>query len=224
MAVSGRRPMIAALLAGVVPFALQSALAADTALDRYLAGLVTLRAQFEQRVQDAQGRQVEQGSGTLLVQRPGRFRWEYTPRGDGGDGGGQLLLADAQNLWFYDRELQQVTVKPVASALSATPVTLLSGSSADLQASFELTAQPGAEGLDWVRVVPKRTDADFASAELGFAGGALRRMKIHDRLGQLVTLDFARAERNARLAATDLQFTPPKGADVIGTPVTEGTR
>ncbi|MFT3905689.1 MAG: outer membrane lipoprotein chaperone LolA [Steroidobacteraceae bacterium] len=198
--------------------AVPAAFAADNALDRYLDGLKTLRSQFEQRVVDAQGKDVEQGSGTLLVQRPGRFRWEYTPQG----GGTQLLIADARNLWFYDKDLDQVTVKPVASALSATPVTLLSGTPEELKSAFDVSAQPAAEGLNWVRVVPHQAQADFSSAELGFAGNELKRMRIQDRLGQVVTLSFSRSERNARLSATDLQFVPPKGADVIGTPVAGG--
>ena len=209
---------LAALLAAALMSGVPIAGAADNALDAYLTGLKTLRSQFEQQVVDAQGKDVEQGSGTLLVQRPGRFRWEYTPQG----GGTQLLVADARNLWFYDKDLDQVTVKPVASALSATPVTLLSGTPEALQEAFDVSAQPATEGLNWVRVVPRQAQADFSSAELGFAGNELKRMRIHDRLGQVVTLSFSRSERNARLPAADLQFAPPKGADVIGTPVAGG--
>ena len=40
---------------------------------------------------------------------------------------GQLMVCDGKNLWFLDRDLQQVTVKPVDAALSATPAMLLSG-------------------------------------------------------------------------------------------------
>jgi outer membrane lipoprotein-sorting protein len=44
-------------------------------------------------------------------------------------------------------------------------------------------------------------------------------MVVADRLGQTVTLDFEHAERNARVTAQEMQFQPPAGADVIGTPV-----
>jgi len=43
-------------------------------------------------------------------------------------------------------------------------------------------------------------------------------MVVNDRLGQTVQLDFARSERNARVDPKDLQFKPPDGVDVIGTP------
>jgi outer membrane lipoprotein carrier protein len=211
--------------------------AADTALDRYLNGMNSLRTAFTQSVTDARGTQTESGAGTLLVVRPGRFRWDYTPRADAAaastaaastapvppavaDGGerGQLLVADGKNLWFYDRELAQVSVKPVAAALSATPVMLLSGSSAQLHESFDIAAAGSHDRLDWVSVKPRSTEADFSHAELGFARDRLTRMVINDRLGQTVQLDFSRSERNARIEAAELQFKAPAGVDVIGTP------
>ncbi len=228
------------LLAGGAVLAAQAA-SGTTALDRYLDGLKSLRTAFTQTVTDAHGTETEAGSGTLVVQRPGRFRWDYQPRADatpvaatpgssaGGSapappatasGGerGQLLVADDKNLWFYDRELAQVSVKPVAAALSATPVMLLSGSAAQLHDSFDISPAGSHDGLDWVSVKPYSAEADFSHAELGFAGDLLRRMVVQDRLGQTVQLDFQRSERNARVEPSELQFAPPAGVDVIGTP------
>jgi outer membrane lipoprotein carrier protein len=218
---------------------------ADSALDRYLNGMTSLRTAFTQTVTDARGTQSESGAGTLLVVRPGRFRWDYAPRADApaataaraasaapttpaappappvaADGGarGQLLVADGKNLWFYDRELAQVSVKPAAAALSATPVMLLSGSSAQLHESFDIAAAGSHDGLDWVSVKPRSTEADFSHAELGFAHDRLQRMVVSDRLGQTVALEFSHSDRNVRFEASELQFKPPAGVDVIGTP------
>jgi outer membrane lipoprotein carrier protein len=185
-----------------------------TALDRYLDGLVTLRTRFSQLVVDAAGKPLETGEGTLLVRRPGRFRWEYTPN----DAGPQLLVADGTNLWFYDRELQQATVKPAAAALTATPVMLLSGTAAELRAAFTVVGIGEHDALDWVQVTPRSASAEFASAELGFRGGRLARLVIHDRLNQTDTLTFTDVARGARITDAELRFTPPAGVDVIGTP------
>jgi outer membrane lipoprotein carrier protein len=192
-----------------------------TALDRYLAGLDSLSAAFTQTVTDKNGAQLDAGSGRLLVQRPGRFRWDYQPK-DAGSGNagerGQILVADGKNLWFYDRELAQVTVKPVEAALSSTPIVLLSGSAAQLHDSFEINGTGTHDGLDWVEVKPRSAEADFSRAALGFAGGRLARMIVDDRLGQTVQLVFSHSERNARIDADALRFQPPAGVDVIGTP------
>jgi outer membrane lipoprotein carrier protein len=190
-----------------------------TELDRYLQGLSSLRTDFRQTVSDAHGTTVEAGAGELIVQRPGRFRWDYQPKGSADPkASGQLLVADGRNLWFYDRELAQATVKPMASVLSPTPVMLLSGSVADLHAQFDVTAGKAREGLDWVEIQPRSAEADFSHAELGFARGQLARMLINDRLGQTVRLDFEHSQRNAQIDATNFSFVPPVGVDVIGTP------
>lgn len=203
----------------------------NTVLDRYLDGLSSLNAQFTQAVTDAHGKAVESGSGTLLVQRPGKFRWDYLPStgpngGPSGDDGskssdsqrGQLLVADGKNLWFYDRELAQVSVKPVEAALSSTPIMLLSGSSTQLRDSFDISAAGSHDGMEWVRVKPRSAEADFSGAELGFTHDQLTRMVVNDRLGQTVRLDFSHQERNGHIDVAELQFKPPAGVDVIGTP------
>ena len=191
-----------------------------TALDSWLAGLKSLRAQFTQTITDAQGHQTDQTSGELLVLRPGRFRWDshdIAAAASAPADSGQVLIADGRNVWFYDRDLQQVTVKPVDAALSATPLMLLSGGAA-VRSAFEISDAGMKEGLTWVRVRPRAADADFRQAVLGFAGNELKQMILEDKLGQNATLVFSRSERNAPVALAEVTFTAPKGVDVIGKP------
>jgi outer membrane lipoprotein carrier protein len=194
--------------------------ASHTVLDTWLSGLKSLRAQFTQSVKDAQGHQTDQTNGELLVLRPGRFRWESHETAAAGAAttdSGQVLIADGRNVWFYDRDLQQVTVKPVDAALSATPIMLLSGG-AEVRKAFEISDAGQKDGLSWLRVKPRGADADFRQAVLGFAGTELRQMILEDKLGQEATLTFSRSQRNAPVSVADVSFTPPKGVDVIGTP------
>ena len=110
-----------------------------------------------------------------------------------------------------------MTVKPVDAALPATPAMLLSGT-VDVRKNFTLQAAGQRDGLDWVLVEPAGADADFKDALFGFANGDLKRMILEDKLGQTATILFDHIERNAPVNPQDLKFTPPKGADVIGTP------
>jgi outer membrane lipoprotein carrier protein len=201
-------------VAALLMVALPLRAATSTALDQFLENLESLRASFSQVVIDAQGHQIETGQGSLVVRRPGRFRWEYTPA----DAGPQLLVADGANLWFYDRDLQQATVKPAAAALTTTPVMLLSGTAEEMRAAFAITDAGTRDALSWVQVTPRSAAAEFSSAELGFRGGELVRLVIHDRLNQTDTLSFTHSVRGARVADAELHFTPPSGVDVIGTP------
>jgi len=196
---------------------------AQTPLDSYLEHLKTLRTQFSQVVTDGKGREVQNAKGTLVIVRPGRFRWELTPAGAAANNSPQLMVADGKNLWFYDRDLEQVSVKAATSALTATPAGLLSGEG-NIRELFTVSPAGRKDGLDWVLVMPKESDADFREARLAFGTGSrqqgeLKRMVLKDKLGQTVRLDFLASERNPPVAEAEVKFTPPADADVIGTPV-----
>ncbi len=249
-AIAGLRAIVGAsaltLLMGLAPLssgaaqralpgttATPAASSAPTPLDRYLKNLKTLRVTFLQTVADAHGAEVGRSIGTLIVERPGKFRWDIHPEAtaqpasagksgsavpaDSADGG-QLMVSDGRNLWYFDRDLQQVTVRPMTAALSATPAMLLSGT-VNVRQHFTETSAGKRDGLDWVYVEPRSTQADFKSALFGFdAKGTLQRMILEDKLGQIVTIIFQEVEVNVPVPASELTFTPPPGADVIGTP------
>jgi outer membrane lipoprotein carrier protein len=194
----------------------QSRAAASNALDAYLNGLKTLRAEFAQTVTDSKGNRVQSSKGAFVVQRPGKFRWQITPEGASTP---QLMVADGKNLWFYDQDLEQVTVKPAVEALTATPASLLSGDG-NVAEYFRILPDGKRDGVDWVKVTPTRSDADFREVRIGFQGfgSELKRMVLKDKLGQTVNIEFTKSERNAKVDAGEVSFEPPAGADVIGTP------
>ncbi len=207
--------------------------AADvTVLDRFLAGLTSLRASFTQTVTDAHGARIDSGTGSLVLQRPGRFRWDYQPSASAASGTagetsaqdheptGELLVADGRNLWSYDRELAEVTVKPLQAGLSATPILLLTGAPEDLRRYFDVMSAGMHDGLSWVQVKPRSEQADFSDARLGFNGTTLVRMVFQDMLDRSVQLDFSDLQRNARVDSSTFEFKVPAGVDVIGTPLT----
>ncbi|HEV2285214.1 MAG TPA: outer membrane lipoprotein carrier protein LolA, partial [Steroidobacteraceae bacterium] len=203
-----------------------------TQLDAYLGNLKTLRASFLQTLADGQGHEIDRATGKIIVQRPGKFSWEIHPQTASGTDGakagggaaagtgassGQLMVCDGRNLWFFDRDLGQVTVKPVDDALSATPAMLLSGA-VDVRRNFTITPAGERMGLSWVLVEPHGAEADFREALFGFDKGELKRMILEDKLDQTATVIFDKIERNTRVSAAEVSFTPPPGVDVIGTP------
>ena len=192
---------------------------AQTPLDAYLQHLKTLRAEFSQVVTDGRGEQVQKANGLLVIVRPGRFRWELTPESSAGvKQSPQLMVADGKNLWFYDSDLEQVSVKSAAKALTATPASLLAGDE-NIREYFTVAPAGRKDGFDWVLVTPKQDDADFREARLAFGSGDLKRMVLKDKLGQTVRLDFYSSERNAPVAEAEVKFAPPANTDLIGTPL-----
>jgi outer membrane lipoprotein carrier protein len=210
------RYILACVLALLVSAAWSDAPSGVTLLDRYLEGMQTLRANFSQTLTDAHGAEIDHGAGTLVVSRPGKLRWELKAQG-ARDGAGELMVADGKNVWFYDRDLAQVSVKPIDAGLSGTPAMLLSGA-VDVRRNFILSDAGVHDGLNWVSVEPRAADSDFRRARLGFAHGDLTRMVLDDKLGQTANIVFDHAVRNGPVAPEEVSFTPPAGTDVIGKP------
>ncbi len=183
--------------------------AADPRLQEFLTGTRTLSAQFTQVVIDRKGRQVQEAEGSLFLSRPGRFRWEYTRPA------GQLVVGDGTRLWVYDQDLEQVTVRRLDQALGESPAALLAGSN-EVERLFVFREAGEAEGLAWLEATPRSKEGSFERIRMGFRGGNLQAMEVHDHFGQVTRLRFTSIRRNPRLAPELFRFTPPRGVDVLG--------
>jgi outer membrane lipoprotein carrier protein len=178
----------------------------------FVNNVITLEGDFEQSLIDAEGTVVDSTSGTLEIERPTRFRWSYS------DPYEQWLVADGLNIWSYDLDLEQVTVKPQAEALANTPALLLGGSDSALQ-QFDFVATTIEEFTTWVRLDPKDKSSGFDRVELGFIDGDLRRMIFFDNLEQTTLVTLSNVVINEPLDSERFVFVVPEDVDVVGTPV-----
>jgi len=180
-----------------------------TDVDKYLAGLATWSADFTQTIDDGHGKIERRAAGKLYLQKPGKFRWDYSQPSE------QLILADGKQIWFYDKDLQQANVRDMDATLSSTPAVLLSGGGS-VSSQFDVTALPPEGGLEWFQLIPKRPETDFQLVRIGFKQGQLASMFLADKLNQVTQLTFTNPKRNAKFAADLFTFVPPPGVDVIG--------
>jgi outer membrane lipoprotein carrier protein len=180
-----------------------------TEVEKYLTGLASWTADFQQTIDDGHGNVLRSAAGRLYLQRPGKFRWDYSQPSE------QLVLADGKQIWFYDKDLAQANVRDMDTSLASTPASLLSGS-ASISTQFNVTAMPPGGGLQWFQLVPKHPDTDFQLVKIGFDKGELRSMFLADKLNQITQLTFSNSKRNVSLAPDLFSFVPPPGVDVIG--------
>ena len=181
-------------------------------VDAFVNDVETFSAEFEQSLIDPDGRMLEKTSGTLEIQRPGRFRWVYEEPYE------QWLIADGANIWSYDVDLEQVTVKPQAEALANTPALLLGGSGKAMD-QFEHDGSFVENGFTWVRLLPVDTESGFRRVELGFEDGRLNRMVFFDNLEQTTVVVLKNVVVNEPIDASRFRFTVPDDVDVVGKPV-----
>jgi len=147
-------------------------------------------------------------SGTFVFARPGKFIWSYEKPYQ------QLLQSDGDNLYVYDKDLNQVTERKLGGALGASPAAILFGSN-DLDKNFTLSDAGVKNGIDWLELIPKSKDTQFKSVGIGFRDGNLEAMELHDVFGNVTLLTFSNIEKNPSLPASTFKFVRPPGADLI---------
>jgi len=182
---------------------------AINSLKNFIQDTRTVRATFLQTVLDKNARVVQRGGGTMQFERPGKFRWVYKKPYE------QLIVGDGSRIWFYDRDLNQATVRKLDLAIGSSPAALLAGSS-DIETNFDLS-EIGLQGdTEWLEARPKGKEGTFEWVRLGFTPeGLLKAMELRDNFGQTTVLTFSQLEQNPRLASDLFKFSPPEGADVI---------
>lgn len=206
------------LLSGATTAALAQASIDDLGeklVNDFVADVITLQGRFEQSLIDAEGAVVEVSTGTLEIERPTRFRWTYA------DPYEQWLVADGLNIWSYDLDLAQVTVKPQQEALSNTPAMLLGGGS-DALLQFRFDGSMIENGTTWVRMRPVDESSGFNRLELGFFDGQLSGMVFFDNLEQTTLVALHDVVVNEPIDAAQFEFVVPEDADLVGVPLAAG--
>jgi outer membrane lipoprotein carrier protein len=167
------------------------------------------RATFTQVVTSPDGAKKKTSSGSFEFARPDRFRFDYRKPFE------QSIVGDGQQLWMYDPDLQQASVRPMSKALGATPAALLAGKAPD--EDFELRALPAEQGLEWVQATPrdKNDAANLQSMRIGFKGRQLVAVALIDGFGQQSLLTFSELTTNVALAPGTFRFVPPPGVEVL---------
>ena len=159
------------------------------ALDEFLDGLSTLQAKFEQSVLDTENAKAGQMHGLFLLDRPGRFRWDYVvPRK-------QIIMADGRDVWIIEEDLKQVTRHYQKWALKGTPAAFLA-MEAGVDDDFEVVEIGERMGMQWLELIPRDPESDFNRILLAFADKQLLRLELNDKFGQISRFSFFEVQRN----------------------------
>ena len=182
---------------------------ARTRLNNFFTQVNTLQGSFSQQVFSKKNKLIQNSTGQVYLNRPGKFRWIYkTPEP-------QVIVGDGKNIWIYDEDLEQVTIKPMRSAISSAPIAILTQKqSPDAQFHVKLMELKAA-GLDWFQLTPRQKSKDFKFMEIGLDANGLRQMIMHDQLGQRTVIQL-NAKKNMPINGSTFYFQVPAGVDVIG--------
>lgn len=191
----------------LLPF-VTSASSGTLQLQRFLANLTTLQAEFEQIVIMPDNASYT-SSGMLYLNRPGQFRWEYLHPIK------QLIVADGDRIWVHDMELEQVSHRSQSDVLEGTPAQIFS-ETGPLDRHFTLTDSDQRDGLIWVVLAPKNAESQFSSISVALTKEhQLKQMELIDQFGQVTLYMFSNVIRNPALDEKLFTFTPPPLIDIL---------
>jgi outer membrane lipoprotein carrier protein len=192
----------------------RSAFCADTAeqmaarVDKYYNRLHSLRTSF---TESFRGMGIDrQESGTLLLRKPGKMRWNYDRPP------GKVFVLDGKYAWFYtpgDAQVERVAASQMDDLRS--PLRFLLGHT-QLQKELDgLTLTSTADGFE-LSGVPKGMRNRVAKIVLGVnADGVIHSMSIAETDGAETAFRFSDSEPNAPAPEADFVFQGPPGVPVI---------
>lgn len=180
---------------------------AGEALQDKLNAMHSMTANFKQVVK-AKSRVVSQSSGTMALARPGKFRWQTK------DPMAQLVVADGKNMWIYDVDLEQVSVKKQDKGLGGTAALFLSGYDNKVTQDFDV-AQTQNDSIQVYELKAKSSKENFQRIKLTFDHDNLNGLELYDQLGQVTTVRFSQIKANPKVEDKLFSFKPPKGVDVV---------
>jgi outer membrane lipoprotein carrier protein len=208
--VEGRTPVINLLfvIAMMMTFGVFAG-EGEKLLDRFLSDTNTMSASFRQTLMSDNGFVMQESSGKFYLQRPGKFRWDYTQPYE------QQIVSDGEKIFIYDVDLEQVTVQQQNNALSNTPMALMQGK-VQLAESFDVEEMDNKDGVYRLKLNSKKADGDFNGIVVGVDKNGLRFLQLKDQFDQTTDIVFEDLQSNNRLQSSLFEFEPPPGVDVFG--------
>ncbi len=198
-------PRFFLLLLTIVPVAAAASL--DN-LTHFFNEVRTYSASFEQVVMDESGHPMQQSSGTMYIERPDKFRWDYVAPYE------QHIVGDGRKIWIYDVGLEQVVVRSMANTLGDTPALLLAGRGR-LNEVYDVKELRPKNMFEWVQLRPKKKDGGFEDIRIGFDKGVVRVLELIDSFGQTTRITLRDYQENKQIDPAKFVFKPPAGVDVI---------
>ncbi|MBC9903586.1 MULTISPECIES: outer membrane lipoprotein chaperone LolA [Achromobacter] len=199
---------LAAVAALSLAPAMVFAASAQEQLRAFVATVTAATGSFSQYTVNNQGRTQPAQTGVFSFQRPGKFKWAVQKPYE------QLVVSDGRQVFQFDPDLAQVTERKVDAAIGTSPAAILFGSGS-LEQSFDVSALPSKDGIDWLRAKPRTADAGFSRVDIGMKDNLPVRVELLDSFGQTTRVDLSGIAANPQLPAKEFQFVAPKGVDVV---------
>jgi outer membrane lipoprotein carrier protein len=155
-----------------------------------------------------------QESGTVLLLKPGRVRWDYSSPP------GKVFLIDGKYAWFYapgDAQVQRMEAKKLDDLQS--PLRFLLGRTQLEKELTHLSLKPAPNGESTLTGQAKGQEQRIARVSLTVTGaGAITAIEIEEVDGAITSFTFTGEVPDAPVPPGAMRFNAPPGVPVIDAP------
>lgn len=178
-------------------------------VDNHYNHLHTLRAGFTQSYQGLGISRTE--SGTLLLLKPGRMRWDYSSPA------GKLFLIDGKYAWSYTRGDAQVQRMPIKNVYDLrSPLRFLLGHTKLEREVDHLRSAPAANGEYTLSGQPHGQERSIRLLTLTVtAQGVITAIQVDETDGATTRFTFSHQQPDAPAPPSLFRFTPPPGVAIV---------
>ena len=177
-------------------------------LSGILSKITGYSADFTQISQDGAGNEVQRSTGHLWINKPHKFKSHTYPPYE------QVLVSNGDLLWFYDPDLEQVTIQKRDPINRSQPAFLLAGQIDDIEKHFQVDHYADEEASHFV-LRPVAADGQVVSLAIEIKQGIIGSISVVDALNQKTELRFSAIETNPQLDSSIFLFDIPEGVDVV---------
>ena len=200
-----------------------------TGVQKFYAGIGGVTAKFRQEVTNATFGRSDVSSGQLIIQKPGKMRWNYfgKKRKDAPLKLAKEFISDGSALYVVDHENKQIIKKDLQKNLLPTAITFLYGKgdlAADFTPELDKTGAFGAKTDYVLKLTPKAPSAQYKFLYLVIAPEdfRVRESVIIDAAGNKNHFRFYEPDFKATIDATKAFGFNPKAAAVKTYRVVDG--
>jgi outer membrane lipoprotein carrier protein len=149
-------------------------------------------------------------SGTLLLRKQGKMRWDYTRPA------GKLFISDGKNVFLYtarDNRVEKVPLKDTEDMRA--PLAFLLGR-LDMKKEFREFQVRAGDGGTWLEASAKNDRVPYEQIQMLIApDGEVRELKVLGRDQSELAYAFSNEQLNPPLNEAVFHFQIPAGAEVV---------
>lgn len=150
---------------------------------KYLTSPLTLMSNFKQTIIGEQGKVIDEMSGSIMIQKPDKFRWHYKKPYE------QIFIRNENRFISYDVDLDSYIIRDV-DTLKLNALRVLLNNDQKLLLEIEYLDVYEKNGILWAHLLYYGQSNESFKLTLGFQDNALSKMLIKDSLGQNMVIDF----------------------------------